>query len=61
MHDFPTVAFRSDSMTAMPVALQIAGRPGNDVALLESGRRMQAATRWRSHVPTGILDLIEIA
>lgn len=44
---------------AMPVALQIIGRPGSDLALLDLGRQMQAATDWHARVPTGIVDLVE--
>jgi aspartyl-tRNA(Asn)/glutamyl-tRNA(Gln) amidotransferase subunit A len=44
---------------AMPVALQIVGRPGSDRALLDLGGQMQAATNWHARVPTGILDLVE--
>ncbi len=44
---------------AMPVALQIIGRPGSDRALFDLGRQMQAATDWHARVPTGILDLVE--
>jgi aspartyl-tRNA(Asn)/glutamyl-tRNA(Gln) amidotransferase subunit A len=45
---------------AMPVALQIVGCPGSDLALLDLGRQMQAATDWHARVPTGILDLVEL-
>jgi aspartyl-tRNA(Asn)/glutamyl-tRNA(Gln) amidotransferase subunit A len=45
----------------MPVALQIVGHPGSDLALLHLGRQMQAATDWHARVPTGILDLVEFA
>jgi len=44
---------------AMPVALQIIGRPGSDRALLDLARQMQAATDWHARMPTGILDLVE--
>jgi aspartyl-tRNA(Asn)/glutamyl-tRNA(Gln) amidotransferase subunit A len=46
---------------AMPVALQIVGCPGSDLALLDLGQRMQATTDWHARVPTGILDLAELA
>jgi len=46
---------------AMPVALQIVGRPCSDLALLLLGRQMQAATDWHARVPTGVLDLVEVA
>jgi aspartyl-tRNA(Asn)/glutamyl-tRNA(Gln) amidotransferase subunit A len=46
---------------AMPVALQIVGCPGSDLALLDLGRRMQATTDWHARLPTGIVDLAELA
>jgi Asp-tRNA(Asn)/Glu-tRNA(Gln) amidotransferase A subunit family amidase len=45
----------------MPVALQIVGCPGSDLALLDLGRRMQATTDWHARLPTGILDLAGLA
>ena len=46
---------------AMPVALQIVGQPGSDVALLNLGTQMQDTTDWHARVPTGIIDLVEVA
>src|SRR4029077_6122682 len=45
---------------AMPVALQIVGCPGSDLALLDLGRQMQTATDWHARVPTGIVDLVAL-
>jgi aspartyl-tRNA(Asn)/glutamyl-tRNA(Gln) amidotransferase subunit A len=44
---------------AMPVALQIVGCPGSDLALLDLGRRMQATTDWHTRLPAGIAELAE--
>src|SRR5262249_19805197 len=46
---------------AMPVAFQIVGQSGSDLALLNLGQRMQAGTDWHGRLPTGILDLVEPA
>jgi aspartyl-tRNA(Asn)/glutamyl-tRNA(Gln) amidotransferase subunit A len=60
MLGFPAIALPVGfDNRAMPVALQIIGCPGSDLALLDLGRRMQAITGWHSRLPTGICDLAD--
>jgi aspartyl-tRNA(Asn)/glutamyl-tRNA(Gln) amidotransferase subunit A len=42
---------------AMPVAMQIIGRPHADLALIALAIRLQSRTRWHGLVPRGIADL----
>jgi aspartyl-tRNA(Asn)/glutamyl-tRNA(Gln) amidotransferase subunit A len=42
----------------LPVAMQIVGRPGSDLALLDLVRHVQAMTDWHGRVPTAIADLV---
>ncbi len=38
----------------MPVGLQLIGRPGSEVLLLDIGKKLQAATNWHGRVPAGV-------
>jgi len=38
----------------MPVALQIVGRPGQELALLELVRTVQARSEWHARMPTAL-------
>jgi aspartyl-tRNA(Asn)/glutamyl-tRNA(Gln) amidotransferase subunit A len=42
----------------LPLAVQIVGRPGSDLALLDLVRHVQAKTDWHGRVPVGIADLV---
>jgi len=43
---------------ALPVALQIIGRPGHDLDLLALAANMQRTTNWHARVPSGITEVI---
>ncbi len=42
----------------MPVGVQIIGRPGSDLALLEMARQVQATTAWHARVPHAVAHIL---
>jgi Asp-tRNA(Asn)/Glu-tRNA(Gln) amidotransferase A subunit family amidase len=43
----------------MPVGIQIIGRPGSDLALLELAQEVQSHSDWHGRVPTAVADLFD--
>jgi aspartyl-tRNA(Asn)/glutamyl-tRNA(Gln) amidotransferase subunit A len=51
----PTLAVPAGfDRSGMPVGLQIVGRPGSELALLDLGVRLQARSDWHGRVPSAI-------
>jgi aspartyl-tRNA(Asn)/glutamyl-tRNA(Gln) amidotransferase subunit A len=42
----------------LPIGVQIVGRAGCDLALIDLAHRVQARTRWHAHIPSAIAHLV---
>jgi aspartyl-tRNA(Asn)/glutamyl-tRNA(Gln) amidotransferase subunit A len=59
MLGFPAVAMPVGfDDRALPIAMQIIGRPGRDLDLLALAAEVQRRTDWHARVPTGITEVI---
>jgi Asp-tRNA(Asn)/Glu-tRNA(Gln) amidotransferase A subunit family amidase len=60
MLGFPSVAIPVGfDDRGLPVGLQMIGRPGRDLDLIELAVRIQEKTSWHAHVPAAIRDLTD--
>ena len=59
MLGYPAVALPAGfDDNGLPVAVQIVGRTGSDLALIEVARDMQRSTDWHGRVPTAVADVV---